>query len=107
MNNNLDIDISNLRTVELDDDDFEVYAEHIVDDKKYELSLSDESSGTKKVLGFLPDVINSIMNGTTLCVDEMDSKLHPVLIKYLIGLYTNRDINKNGAQLIFTSHDFI
>lgn len=102
----MDIDISNLRTVELDDDDdFEVYAEHIVDDKKYELSLSDESSGTKKVLGFLPDVINSIMNGTTLCVDEMDSKLHPVLIKYLIGLYTNRDINKNGAQLIFTSHD--
>ena len=100
----MDIDISNLRTEEFDDD-FEVYTEHTIDGQKYELSLSDESSGTRKVLGFLPDILNSIINGTTLCVDELDSKLHPVLIKYLIGLYTDKKSNKNGAQLIFTSHD--
>lgn len=100
----MDIDISNIRTEETDDD-FEVYTEHMVNGKKYELSLSAESSGTKKILGFLPNVLNSILNGTVLCVDELDSKLHPVLIKYIISLYTNREVNKNGAQLIFTSHD--
>ena len=37
--------------------------------------------------------------------DELDAKLHPKLIKYLIRLFTNRNVNRNGAQLLFTSHD--
>lgn len=51
------------------------------------------------------DILNSLANGITLIVDELDSKLHLVLIKYIIQLYTNKKINKHGAQLIFTSHD--
>jgi S-adenosylmethionine:tRNA ribosyltransferase-isomerase len=38
-------------------------------------------------------------------IDELDAKLHPKLLRYIISLFTNKDINKNGAQLIFTSHD--
>ena len=35
----------------------------------------------------------------------MDAKLHPKLLRYVIKLFTTPEINKNGAQLLFTSHD--
>lgn len=36
---------------------------------------------------------------------SLDAKLHPKLLRYIISLFTNREINKKGAQLVFTSHD--
>jgi len=53
----------------------------------------------------LPYVANSIIKRTTLVIDELDSKLHPLLLKYIIELYNDPMKNKKGAQLIFTSHD--
>lgn len=100
----MDIDITGFRT-DQKEEDFEVYTKHKVEDDVFELTLREESAGTKKVMGFLPDILLSLEHGSTLIVDELDSKLHPVLIKYIIQLYTNRNINKKGAQLIFTSHD--
>ena len=38
-------------------------------------------------------------------IDELDAKLHPKLLKYVISLFKNKKINKYGAQLLFTSHD--
>ena len=37
--------------------------------------------------------------------DELDAKLHPKLLRYVIAMFKNPKINQNGAQLIFTSHD--
>ena len=82
-----------------------MYTEHVVDDRKYELELVEESNGTIKVFGILPYIADALLSGTTLVVDELDAKLHPLLLKYIIGLFSNPDINKRGAQLIFTSHD--
>ena len=31
--------------------------------------------------------------------------MHPKLLSYIIKLFSNREINKYGAQLLFTSHD--
>ena len=47
----------------------------------------------------------AIAEGRLVIIDELDAKLHPKLLRYIISLFTNKDINKNGAQLIFTSHD--
>ena len=38
-------------------------------------------------------------------VDELDAKLHPKLLRYIIMLFKNPDVNQHGAQLLFTSHD--
>jgi len=38
-------------------------------------------------------------------IDELDAKLHPKLLRYVISLFKNPRINKYGAQLLFTSHD--
>lgn len=37
--------------------------------------------------------------------DELDAKLHPKLLRYVISLFKNKNVNKKGAQLLFTSHD--
>ena len=38
-------------------------------------------------------------------IDELDAKLHPKMLERVISLYTNKQYNKNGSQLLFTSHD--
>ena len=40
-----------------------------------------------------------------LIMDELDAKLHPKLLRYVISMFKNKKINKHGAQLLFTSHD--
>lgn len=99
----MDLDIVNFRVEE--NDRIEVFTKHIVDKYEAELNLSDESSGTKKLFGLLPFIAKSLLRGTTLVIDELDAKIHPVLLKYLIMTFSNMEKNKKGAQLIFTSHD--
>ena len=48
---------------------------------------------------------DALKRGSLLVIDELDSKLHPKLLRFIIMLFQNPDINKNGAQLIFTSQD--
>lgn len=40
-----------------------------------------------------------------MVVDELDAKLHPKLLRYVILLFKDSEVNKNGAQLIFSSQD--
>ncbi len=40
-------------------------------------------------------------------VDELDRSLHPILSKTLVKMFNEPKINKNNAQLIFTTHDTI
>ncbi|MEG0276626.1 MAG: ATP-binding protein [Coprobacillus sp.] len=101
----LDLDIEDFRVEEIDGKINEIYTTHIIEGYSQEISLKDESSGTKKIFGLLPFIITSLMHGRTLIVDELDAKVHPMLLKYIIELYTNMSINKNQSQLIFTSHD--
>ena len=83
----------------------EVFTQHNVDGYKAELTLSEESSGTKKLFGLLPFIAKSLASGSTLVIDELDAKIHPVLLRYVIMLFNNMEINRHGAQLVFTSHD--
>jgi AAA15 family ATPase/GTPase len=101
----MDLDIVDFRVEEKENDRIEVYTKHVVDEYEAELNLFDESSGTKKLFGLLPFIAKSLLRGTTLVIDELDAKIHPVLLKYLIMTFSNTEKNKKGAQLIFTSHD--
>ena len=101
----MDLDIVDFRVEEKENDSIEVFTKHVVDEFEAELNLFDESSGTKKLFGLLPFIAKSLLRGTTLVIDELDAKIHPVLLKYLIMTFSNMEKNKKGAQLIFTSHD--
>lgn len=101
----MDLDIVDFRVEEKENSRIEVFTKHVVDEYEAELNLFDESSGTKKLFGLLPFIAKSLLNGTTLVIDELDAKIHPVLLRYLIMTFSNMKKNKKGAQLIFTSHD--
>ena len=101
----MDLDIEDFRIEEKEENRIEVYTKHTVNGYSTELTLSEESSGTKKLFGLLPFIARSLVVGTTLVIDELDAKIHPVLLRYVIMLFNNMEINRNGAQLIFTSHD--
>lgn len=94
--------------VEDDEDDFEnkrVWVRHIVNGKPYELRLNKESAGTRKMMSMAVALDDALKKGSLLLIDELDSKLHPKLLRFIIMLFQDPDINKNGAQLIFTSQD--
>ena len=77
----------------------------MINGEKYSLSFDAESDGTKKLLSTLPMLIVALKEGRLVIIDELDSKLHPKLLRYIISLFKNKELNRNGAQLLFTSHD--
>ncbi len=75
-----------------------------INDNKFETSLVEESEGTVKMLFLYDKVKESSEKGIPLVVDELDIKLHPILLRSLIINFHNRAIF-NQAQLITTLHD--
>lgn len=75
------------------------------EEKLISLPYSMESAGTRKVLSYGPIIRNVFKNGSVLIIDEIDSSLHPSLVRYLIDLFNDSSFNTNGAQLIFNTHD--
>lgn len=100
--NDMGIEITGAR---YDEKEKQFYLERTLHDKKYELPIESESNGTQKLFSALPLAIMALKDGRLLIVDELDAKLHPKLLRYLIALFKNVQINKHGAQLLFTSHD--
>ena len=101
----MDLDIVDFRVVEDENDRIDVYTKHLVEGYEAELNLLEESSGTKKLFGLMPFIADSLLTGTTLVIDELDAKIHPVLLRHIIMMFNDMSINKKNAQLIFTSHD--
>ena len=100
--NDMGIDIEDYR---FDSDEKQLYLKRIIEGKPYELSLSEESDGTRKLIAALPAILIALQEGRLVIIDELDAKLHPKLLRYVISLFKNPKVNKNGAQLLFTSHD--
>ena len=68
------------------------------------LPLVRESDGTIKIFNIMPTILKNLLIGGILCVDELDVELHPLLFRKIVNMYKDKSINKNNAQLIFTSH---
>lgn len=64
-----------------------------------------ESSGTNKVFDIASVLVGVLDAGWILVIDELDSKLHPLLTKHIIRLFNDKQQNASGAQLIFATHD--
>ena len=64
-----------------------------------------ESDGTKKLFNMAGPIVDTLKKGKTLFVDELDAQLHPLLTQKVVNLFNCPELNVNGAQLIFTTHD--
>ncbi|MEN2415551.1 AAA family ATPase [Flavobacterium mesophilum] len=70
-----------------------------------EMRLTDESTGTKKLLAIGGLIIEALEIGQVLIIDEIDKSLHPKLTRALIKLFHCKKNNPKNAQLIFATHD--
>ena len=64
-----------------------------------------ESQGTKKVFALSGLIIETLRNGGVLLVDELDSRLHPTMTRWLVGMFNSTESNPKSAQLVFATHD--
>jgi uncharacterized protein len=70
----------------------------------FELPMDKESEGTQRFLKLLGPIIDTLNTGKVLWIDEFDSSLHPLLVKFIATIFDSSE-NKHGAQLIATTHD--
>ncbi|WP_310602748.1 AAA family ATPase [Anaerosporobacter sp.] len=68
----------------------------------YELPLYSESEGTVKSIIIYMYAKAAVLNNTLMFVDELNVKLHPLLLKFIIDLFYVKD---SKAQLVYTTHD--
>lgn len=68
----------------------------------YDLNLYNESEGTIKSILLYIYARAAIENGKSMFVDELNVKLHPLLLKFIIDLFYEQT---STAQLIYTTHD--
>lgn len=87
---------------------YEMYSLYNKNDKSIvKIPFSKESSGIRKLFLITLNILRSLENGDPLFIDDLDSNFHPLLLRFIIKLYKDKSINKNGSQLIFSSHNLI
>lgn len=106
----IDVGIEGINIKKSEDDEktrYKVYSLHKVmgTDELQALPFREESSGTQKMFALYRFIIDALRNGTVLFIDELDAKIHPLLLRYIINMFHNSEINKTNAQLIYTTHD--
>lgn len=84
---------------------YDIDTNHLINDINYTLSYNDESSGTRRMFSYAGIILQALKNGGVVVIDELNNFLHPVLVKYIINLFGNKDTNPKQAQLIFTTHE--
>lgn len=68
----------------------------------YPLPLFNESEGTIKSIVIFIYSRMAIINNKSMFIDELNIKLHPLLLKFIIDLFYEEG---SKAQLIYTTHD--
>jgi len=62
------------------------------------------SEGTIRLLCYLGYILAALDKGKVILIDEIDSKLHFLVVDYLLKMFNSIDKNPNNAQLICTAH---
>ncbi|MBP7402611.1 MAG: ATP-binding protein [Clostridia bacterium] len=66
-----------------------------------------ESRGTLQLFRYLMPFLDALKYGRTVVVDELDISLHPFVLAKIAGIFMDPELNRKGAQLIFTTHSAI
>ena len=83
-----------LRAIDLMENEKQLYTQRTVNGKSYELRFMDESDGTQKLIAVLPVLLMALREGRLVIIDELDAKLHPKLLRYVIAMFKIRKSTK-------------
>lgn len=83
--------------------DIVFYTIHVgKDGEHYPLDLFNESEGTIRSILIYINARVAVLDNKSMFVDELNIKLHPLLLKFIVDLFYDKD---SSAQLIYTTHD--
>ena len=106
----IDIEVEKISAIdESDSDNYRVFTVHKSDKETSiaRISMNEESSGTKKMFSLYQTLLDVLEKGTVFFANELDIKLHPLLMRNILLTFTDKEKNPNNAQLIFTTHNTI
>jgi AAA15 family ATPase/GTPase len=64
-----------------------------------------ESAGTQRLFSYIGPILDTVENGKLLVIDEIDSSLHPLVVRFILRLLHDAHHSTHGAQLWMTTHD--
>lgn len=64
-----------------------------------------ESEGTSKLFSVGTVILEALLEGRTIVIDEFEARLHPNLSLKILQMFHNKHTNRKNAQLIFITHD--
>jgi len=67
--------------------------------------LERESSGTRRLALLFRYALTALDRGSLLIIDELDTSLHTQACEAIMALFSSRETNPKGAQLVATTHD--
>lgn len=70
----------------------------------FSMQLEEESSGTRRLFGLLAVLLTAVRRGGVVLADRFETSLHSELLPELLKLFSLREINTAGAQIIFATH---
>ncbi len=82
--------------------------EHEYNNKTFSFPTFEESAGTNRII-YLANEIADILSrekGGVAVIDDMDAFIHPDVYEMLVEQFMSSATNKNGVQLILTSHNY-
>ncbi|MCM1556721.1 MAG: ATP-binding protein [Anaeroplasma bactoclasticum] len=103
----IDFKVETIKGEKEEDNQFKIFAIHkMVDGNGFaSIPFQYESAGTLKMFALYPWVEAVLSAGGILVIDELNAKLHPLLVRVFTQTFLNKELNPNNAQLIFTTHD--
>ena len=85
---------------------YKVFTKHLSKEGEETLfQMEEESAGTQKMFLLFNDLQRIINNGKVLFVDELNARLHPLLLRNILLIFLSKEKNPKNAQLIFTCHE--
>lgn len=69
------------------------------------LPVMELSAGTRELISYISDILRIVKIGGIVVYDETSKYYHPDMEVAILNLFKDKDINKNNAQIFFSSHN--
>lgn len=70
-----------------------------------DIDLEQESDGTQRLFYRLPWLVDVFRDGGVIVMDELDDSMHPFMAEMIVRLFNDPEVNKFGAQLVYSTHN--
>jgi AAA15 family ATPase/GTPase len=64
-----------------------------------------ESAGTHRLFALVGPWLHILRSGYTVCVDELETSMHPLMVRELLRLFFSDKENSSKAQIIYSTHN--